>query len=445
MATSTGATTKALITGIAYFDTREVDKRVFDVACEDGFDDLMTIIGGYRPTEQPNYHHFVDEDLFQVLAFDTAGVSGSPGVTLTVTITSTGYARRGLKLKFADGKVGYINSGITTASNKDSFTIKSVDGTNLTAAAGDKVSSMGIVMGEGSDEVDDLTYGATKYFNLVEHLKDKIEITDIQEASKVMVGTGYEAYRQAVNQAQSFKTQISATLIGGVKSVNEYGTASPSIIDKYGNSMQTTGGLDAEINAYGVAGADLAGTFNLTTQDTLCDQLNAVKAPADYIEILPDSAKRKKDTYWKNLGSSGLTSARLNFDGNEKDFNVSKIGHGRYNFQYASLAILNHPQIFNFTGGPAIGKTAYGMPTDKVKVQVGPGGKGGSQYRIGVRYLPNAYAKSNQGTAWIREWYTGANNMAPTSGKEVKTCHISTTQGFEGIGTKQMYHQKVLS
>ena len=445
MATSQGTTTKALITGIAYYDTREINKNVFDVANETGFDDLMTIIGGYKPTEQPNYHHFLDEDLFQVLVFDTGGVTGSPGVTLTVTVTTTGYARRGLKLKFADGKVGYINSAITTASGKDSFTIKSVDGTNLTAAAGDKVSSMGITMGEGSDEVSALSYGLTKYFNFVEHLKDKTEITDIQEASKVEVGTGYEAYRQAINQAQSFKTEISTTLIGGRKSVNEFGTASPSIVDEYGGSMQTTGGMDQEINSYGVAGADLGGTFSLATMDTLCDQLNAVKAPASFMEILPDSAKRLKDTYFKNLASGGVTSVRLNFDGKEVDFNVSKTTHGRFDFQYGSLAILNHPQKFNFSGGPAIGKTAYGMPTDKVKVQVGPGGKGGSQYRIGVRYLPNAYAKSNQGTAWIREWYTGANNQAPTSGKEVKTCHISTTQGFEAIGTRQMYHQKVLS
>src|SRR5690348_2506685 len=101
----TGTTTKQFVTGIAFMDTREINKNIIDVANETGFDDLMQIIEGYKPTEQANYHHFVDEDLFQVLVFDTGGVSGSGTATLTVTITSTGYARRDMKLKFSNGKV----------------------------------------------------------------------------------------------------------------------------------------------------------------------------------------------------------------------------------------------------------------------------------------------------------------------------------------------------
>jgi hypothetical protein len=442
----TGTTTKQFVTGIAFLDTREINKNIIDVANETGFDDLMQIIEGYKPTEQPNYHHFVDEDLFQILVFDTSGVTGSGTATLTVTITTTGYARQDMKLKFSNGKVGKISSAITTASGKDSFTIKSVDGSNLTAVAGDKVVSMGITTGEGSDEVTSMTYGATKYFNLVEHMKDKTEITDIQEMAKIEVGTGYEAYRQAVNQAQSFKTEISATLVGGVKSVNEYGTASPTLTDANGNSTQTTGGLDGEIGAYGVVGAVATnGTYLLSDVDTLLDQLLAVKSPSNYLQLCPDSAKRKSDTMWKNMGSSGITSAKLNFDGKEIDYNVDTVTYGKFSLEYGKLALLDHPQKFNFSGASAIGKTIYGIPKDKVKVQVGPGGQGGVERRVGVRYMPNPYASKNHGTAYVREWYTGANNDAPTSGKEVKTCHISTTQGLEALGTRHIFKQRVLA
>lgn len=443
MSTTTGTTKKALITGIAYYDTREINKNIIDVARETGFDDLMQIIDGYKVTEQPSYHHFVNEDLFQNLVFDTAGVAGSGTPTLTVTITSTGFARRGLKLKFSNGQMGYISSAITTASGKDSFTIKSVNGTNLTAVATDKVSPAGIVTGEGSDEVDALTYGLTKYFNLVEHMKDKTEITDIQEMATVEAGTGYEAYRQAVDQAQSFKSQISATLIGGVKSVNEFGTATPTLVDASGNSMQTTGGMDGEAAAYGVS-ADVAtaGTYAITDVDALCDGLIAVKAPSQYTQLCPDGAKRKSSTMWKNMGSSGVTSSRMVWNGNEIDFNVDQVTHGKFQLEYGKLDILDHPQLFKNT---AISKTIYGFPKDKVKVQVGPGGTGGQLNRIGVRYMANKYASQNQGTAQIREWYTGANNDRPTSGKEVKTAHISTTQGFEGLGFRHAFHQKVLS
>jgi hypothetical protein len=443
--TSAGQTNKRLVTGIAFKDTREINPNIIDVANETGFDDLMMIIEGYKPTIQPNYHHFVNEDIFQVLTFDAGGVSGSGTANLTVTITSTGFAREGLKLKFYNDKVGIINSAITTASTKDAFTITSVDGTNLTAVAGDKVSPMGIVMGEGSDAVTPLSYGQTKYFNLVEHMKDSTEITDIQEASTIETGTGYEAYLQAINQAQSFKTQISWTLLGGVKSISQYGDASPTLVDKYGGTVQTTGGLDGEANAYGIVG-DVAtnGTYALTDIDNLCDAIIAVKGPAGYLQLCPDAAKRKANTMHKNLGSSGVTSSRLEWNGNTMDYNVDSFTYGKFNFDYGKLDLLDHPQLTNFAGASAIGKTIYGIPKDKVKVQAGPSGKGGQENRIGVRYLPNKYANKNQGTAWVREWYTGANNDNPTSAKEVRTCHISTTQGFEGLGFRQVFHQRVL-
>lgn len=444
MPTTQGTTTKKLVSAISFLDTREINPNIIDVANEAGFDDLMQLAGRYKTTEQPNYHHFVNEDLFQQLTIDAAGVAGSGTPVLTITITSTGFARRGLKLKFANGKMGYISSAVTTNAQKDSFTVTSVDGTNLTAVDGNKMNPAGIVMGEGSDEVDALTYGQTKYFNLVEHMKDKTEITDIQNASKVTVGGGFYAYIQAINQAQAFKSQISATLIGGVKSTNEYGTTTPSIVDKDGKPMQTTGGLDAEIIGNGGVADSVSstGTVALTDYDDLLDQLNAVKAPHGYTIFTNDKAKRKSDYMWKNMGSSNIQSVRLNFDGKEIDFNADRVTYGNYELKYAYLKILDHPHLF---GGTTIAKSVYGIPDGRVKVQAGPGGRGGMEPRIGVRYMTNGRAAYNEGTGIIREWYTGALAPTPTSGKEVLTVHYSTTQGLEVLGAKQMFRQIVLS
>ncbi len=446
MSISTGTLNKAFITAITALDTREINKHIIDVAMETGFDDLMRIIEGYKPTEQPNFHHFVNEDLFQVMTIDAGGVSGSGSTTLTVTITNTGYARRGLKVLFADGGVGYINSDITTASTKDSFTIKSVDGVNLTAVAGDKFISMGVVTGEGSGEVTSLKDTLTKYFNLVEHLRDKTVITDMQEMSKVEVGTGYEAYRQALNLAQRFKTEISTTLTAGKKSVNEYGTASPTTVDENGNSQQTTGGWVNEIVAYG-ANCDVSspGTVTLTDQDTLADALLAVKAPSQFMVILGDAAKRKTDYLWKNISGTAITPVKINFDGKEFDVTVDQARWGKFTQEYVNLALLDHPQKFKFTGASLVGKRAYGIPKDRVKVAIGPNGKGGFERRIGVRYMKNPYASKNQGTEYVREWYTGANNDTPTDGTETKTCHVSTTQGVEVLGGRQTFFQRILS
>ena len=51
---------------------------------------------------------------------------------------------------------------------------------------------------------------------------------------------------------------------------------------------------------------------------------------------------------------------------------------------------------------------------------------------------------ANQGTDIVREWYTGGLAANPTSGKEVLTCHISTVQGLEMVGTRQAFKQRVL-
>jgi hypothetical protein len=445
MATTRSITNKALVTGIAYMDTREINPNLIDAYNETGLDDILQLTGRYKKTEQPSYHYFTNEALLQVLVIDAGGVTGSGTATVALVITTTGFARRGGKYKFANGKVGYISTAVVNTAGKDSFSVKSVDGTNLTAVAGDKIASLGITVGEGSDDIQPLNYGQTKYFNLVEHLKDKTQITDIQKGSKIEVGTGYYAYLQAINQAASFKKTISATLIAGVKSVNEYGTASPTIVDENGNSMQTTGGLDGEITAYGVNDAVATpGTVIMADVDDLLDQLNAVNAPSDYLMLSPDSAWRKYDDMTKNLGSSGVTSARLNMDGKEVDYNIKRFSKGRFNLEFGALRLLDDPTLFNFVGASAIGKTIYGFPKDRVKVQAGPGGAGGMEARIGVRYMPNQQVGNGQGTDIVREWYIDALASTPTSAKEVLTCYVSTTQGLEALGVRQMFKQRVL-
>lgn len=445
MAFTRSTTDKKLVTGIAYMDTREINPNLIDVANEGGMDDLMLAVKRYKVTKQPDYHHFVNEDTLQKLTIDAGGVTGSGTATLTVTITTTGFARRGDKLLFKNGKVGMINSAITTASSKDSFTVTSVDGSNLTAAAGDIMVAIGTVVGEKSGKVQSINYGQTKYFNQIETLRDKTEITDIQMNSTVEIGNGYYAYTQSAQQATSFKLRLSATLVAGVKSANTYGTASPTLVDENGNSTQTTGGLVNEIIAYGVNDSvTSAGSVGVTDIDDLLDQLNAVKSPSEYLVMSPDSAWRIYDNHFKNLNSSGVTSGRLNMDGSEVNLNISKFSKGRFTLDFASLRLLDHPQLFNFSGSSDIGKCTYGIPKDKIKVQASDG-TGSMETRIGVRYFPNRFASKNQGTEYVREYYEGGMADTPTNDIQAKICHIIAQQGMECIGSRQMFKQKVLA
>ncbi len=440
MSTTRGTTTKRLVTAIAYMDTREINPSIIDVANESGFDDLMVAIKRYKKTDQGSYHHFVNEDLFQICTIDAGGVAGSGTTTLTVTITGTGFVRRDNLVKMANGKVGQINSAITTASSKDSFTIISVDGSNLTAVAGDKFSVIGLAAGEGSNSVANLNYGQTKYFNLIQTMKEVSKITDIQTAAKVETANSY-AYVQSINKAQALKTQVSTALVAGYKSVNEYGTASPSLTDQNGNSMQTTGGMDQEITTYGVQDSvTTGGTVVMADVDDLCDRLIAVKSPTDYLVLSPDSAWRKYDDMIKGLPSSGASqSVRLNVDGKEINYNVERFTKGKFSYEFTSLGLSDHPQIFNFTGSAGINKNVYGVPKGKVKTQ----GNGGMEPRIGVRYFPNQ--NPGHGTEIIQELYTGGLAPKPTSAEQILQCDWTTHQGLECLGTRQMFKQVVLA
>lgn len=443
MALGQGVIGKKQVTAIAFMDTREINDGLVNIQDDGGFDGLMIAAKRYKPTDQPQYHHFVNENVLEVLVIDTAGVSGSGTPTLTITVNTQGFARRGDKFLLSNLKMGMINSAVTNAASKDSFTLTSVDGTNLTAIAGDKLSPAGLVVGEKSLEVTALTYGQTKYYNQIEILADKVAMTDVQMKSRVEIGDKYYMYTQAAAQARSFKLKLSASLWGGVKSVNQYGTSSPSLLDKDGNSVQTTGGVYNEVTTYGVAGSVATpGTVISADIDTLCDSLLAVKAPNEYLNITPDKSWRKYDDYFKNLGSSGITSARLTVDGNEIDLNVSKFQKGKFMFEFAGLGLLDHPEVYNFVGGSAIGKSIVGFPKDKIKVE-GSTGASSMEPRVGIRYMPNPKADLNQGTEYVQEFESGGLAKSPTSAEQVLNLHWLSRQGAEVQGAKVMFTQRV--
>lgn len=446
MSISRSQTNKRLVSAIASLDDREINPNIIDVANDDaGFDDLMMVLKRYKVTTEPFYENFVNDDVQQVIVFDSGGVAGSGTATLTVTITTTGFVKQGDKILFANDKVGMINSAITTGSSKDSFTITSVDGSNLTAVAADKVTVLATVVGERSSGTDILSYGLTKYFNQYETMRDGISLSDVQMNSKVTVGDGYYTFYQAQQQARQFKLRMSATFLAGVKSVNQYGTATPTLTDKDGNSVQTTGGVNSEVVTYGINDTVATpGTVLMTDLGDLLDQILAVKGPKNYVMLTPDKAWRKYDDLFKSLGSSAtIASARLNMDSTEVNYNVSKVTYGTFMLQIANLKLLDHPQQFGFTGSSTIGKSIYGIPNDKVKVQ-NAGGQGSEEVRIGIRYAPNPGPK-NQGTEYIQETHTGglAPGGATSEVQELKVSFIAR-QGVEVLGAKQLFKHRVL-
>jgi len=437
---------KQYVTSTALLDERDIRPEIVDNENTMDWASLMVFAGLKEECKVSKYYQWEDEPNHKVLVIDTGGVTGSPGTSLDITTTTgtAGWARKNMVLKFNDDKVGVITSAITPSGGKDTFTVTSTDGTNLTAAAGQKIIDLGTSAGEGSAGVDNIVYKPTSDFNLLTRLRTVDRITDVQKqtfiTAKAPDGTMLIASYEKYKKAKAFQLDISCALFGQRKSAKEYGDASP-LVDGQGKPTQFTGGIDQEISTKGIASNFTTnGTYVLADLDNECDAITAQKGPRDYFKVGPNKAIRTISTFAKNLGSSGVTGARLNFNSNEItafNYNVSKISHGGFEFEYGMLPMFDHTEKFG-AGVGTIGKSIYGIPKDKVQT-VG----NGIMPRVRMRYMKHGIKSA--GNAWIAEWEEGAMADVATNDKAELTVHWLCNFGNEIHGGKHFSKQRALA
>jgi len=445
-----GTTNKRLVSAIQYLDKRSINKGVVDEANDAAFLGTLNTYGRKAtvPSNQWNYKHFVNSDLLKTFVVDA--VTGSGTATLAITLTpagGTGFVRTGYKLRTAAGKVVIVTSAITTASSKDSFTAKSVDGSNVTLAAAGVMSYAGLTVGEKSKKVDNLFYDQTAYENFIEAFREIDVMTDVQSAAEVETqaqdGSMLYNYVQYIQKAQLFKLGIDAAFIGGVKSGTQFSDGTPALTNTDGDAIQTTNGLDAYTTSRGVDDSVATlGTLLLTDYDDLFDRITAVKGPSEYMSMGSNKVLNKNADLFGNLGGNGLASVQFLLDAKKPqdfDLNVQQFTRGRFTLQFMRMPIFDHPNLYNYTGAGSISKALYGMPKDSVKTTTG------IQPRVQVRYM-KPQVKNSMGNETTAEWYTGAlAPNGPTNDEMVSECHWVSYQGLECLGTKQFFKHTVLA
>lgn len=445
---SQGFTNRQYISAISFLDQREILPYVSDIHNDADLTDILWLANRYKVTSMPNYHNFVNEGLYTQI--DTAGAtvtgSGTATVNSKATAATSGFIRRGELVLFPDLKVGIVTAVTYNATTGDTFTVRSIDGTNLTHTAGQKLAPFSNAVGERSTAPDNRRYGLTKYLNKVQKFRERNSITDVQNVSAVEVkyeGKEYIVYKDLFEKAIKHRADVNAAFVGGVMSNLSYEDASPAFTDPInGGNLQTTGGLDWYIRTQGGVADQVAtlGTVVLADMEDFNSQMVAAKAPRNFFQMCSNNVAVKFDNMWKALGSSGqMQSAQLMVDGKSLDFTVSTVTYGNFTYDRVYLPILDHPDLFSQTD---IVKSAYYVPKDKVKVH---GNGGGMQPRIQVRYQ-RAQVKNNLGTEIYNEWHDGA--LAPTGpigGEMVWTTHWETTQGLEMLGVQHCAKQRVLS
>jgi hypothetical protein len=440
MALTQGTLNKQFVSAIAFLDQREINPNLIDQARDKEFTDIMKLVGRYKPTKVPIYNYFVNNDVFQIATISSVSSGdGTAAVTVVLTSGTSGFARPGDLMRSSNanmvGQVGYVKT-VTQASAGDTLVIWSVNNTPLYATALDTITFFSGAYGEGSSNPPSIKYPQIRYINQVQIFREYDSITDIQKVSRVetiVKGQPYYAVYQHIQKLISLQGQISAAMIAGQQSVTLFSDTNPYLTDSAGNAVQTTMGLDQYTTTYGASTAvATTGTLVIGDLNNMLDAFLANKAPMEQMGFVGSKARRPWDTYFKNLGSSGVTSVRLIIDGKETNMEVDRVEYGDFDLKLIHLPILNHPQLMPYSVMPDIVGSIYFVPMDKVQV-VG----GGMEPRLQIRYLEKPHLGGNSfSNGIITETVTGMLAPYPTSSTSVLNADWWTNQGLEALGVK---------
>lgn len=453
MAVSQGTMNVAYVSAIDYLNQREIDKRVYDVARDRSFVDIMKLVNRYEPitTGQPNYHNFINQDAFETATISAVTSTGLAQITFAVTVGS-GYPRVGDLIKTSNannvGKVARIQT-VSLASGIATLTVRSVAGnaSPFYATVGDVISvAGGNAYAEGSGAPTSRRYSLTKYFNLTQIFKEADDITDMEKVAKIEVNFNGQPYMLAYQTAQKLvylRGVISAACLGGVQSSTQYGDVNPFLTDAAGLPVQTTGGLDWYTTTYGINDSVASlGTFATADMSEIIDNWIAAKAPLEQMAFHGNKPKRQFDIWAKNLGSSGVTSVRMNLDGRDADFEVDSLSYSGAHVEFVYLPIIDQPKLFGPTVTPDINGSFYWTPKD----QIGTVG-GGLAPRIRMRYTPTPFSGSSangSSDGMIHEWRTGAMAEIPTNSTMALHTDWYTSQGLECLGVQHFQKYRVV-
>lgn len=451
MAATTGNITKAYVSALdPILDTREINKLITDVYNESELSDILGLANKKMPTKQPVYYTFYDDPIIKSITVTSNTGTGTVQVTPALNAATSGYTRVGDLILFTDNIVGLVTA-VTSSSGIDTLTIKSVSGANITLGATDTLAIFSRAQGENSYSPQNLRYGLTRQTNKYQIFRETSRITDVQNASTVEVefqGQPKYFFKDQWEKTVKMKSDINAAFIAGDMSVTSYSDTTPFLTDSnaaptnyVGNSgngpVQTTRGLNKYVDLYGTALVNgTLGVYQKANLDDLVATFIAVRAQKKQLAISSSIAKTTIDTYFKSLGSSGVTSVRLIIGGKEADLEVDHVKYGGFDLNYAVMPMMDHP-VTLATG--TINKQIYYIPYDgKVKVE-----GGGSDDQIRVRYVPR---QGMYGNDMIDEIHSGAfSPVNPNGAGAFIGIDWETKQGLEILGATQLVKQRVLA
>jgi len=449
MAVTQGTVIKSFVSAVDFLDQRDIDPNIYDQSRDRAFTDIMKIVNRYKPATMFYYHNFVNNDVYEVGTISAVTSTGLAQIQFTINVADT-FPRVGDLIMTSNAnnvaKQGRIQA-VTFGSGTATITARSVGGnaSPLYATIGDKVAFSSNAFAEKSDAPTNRRYGLTKYYNNIQIFREVDEISDVQKVAKIEVNVGGDYHilpYQIVQKYTKLQGDISVQMLAGTQSTTLFNDTNPFLADpSSGLPIQTTGGLDWYVTTYGISDQSaVLGTFGFTELDDICDNFIANKAPTDQMVFMGSRAYAVLSKFLKNLGSSGVTSVRLNIDGRTLDFEVEQLKYRGYTFDFVHVPIFDHPQLFSSTLRADVNGSLYFVPKDQVDTV-----DNGRQPRMQIRYTPSPFAGANgSSNGIVKEWRTGALAEVPTSSVTQLHTDWYTAQGLECLAVKHFQKYRVV-
>jgi len=449
MPVTQGTVIKSFVSAVDFLDQRDIDPNIYDQSRDRAFTDIMKIVNRYKPATMFYYHNFVNNDVYEVGTISAVTSTGLAQIQFTINTAST-FPRVGDLIMTSNannvGKQGRVQA-VTFGSGTCTLTVRSVGGNSspLYATIGDSVAFSSNAFAEKSDAPTNRRYGLTKYYNNIQIFREVDEISDVQKVAKIEVNVGGDYHilpYQTVQKYTKLQGDISVQMLAGSQSTTLFNDTNPFLADpSSGLPIQTTGGLDWYVTTYGISdSAAVLGTFGFTELDEICDNFIANKAPTDQMVFMGSRAYAVLSKFLKNLGSSGVTSVRLNIDGRTLDFEVEQLKYRGYTFDFVHVPIFDHPQLFSSTLRADVNGSLYFVPKDQVDTV-----DNGRQPRMQIRYTPSPFAGANgSSNGIVKEWRTGALAEVPTSSVTQLHTDWYTAQGLECLAVKHFQKYRVV-
>lgn len=434
------AVSKSYVSSVSFLDQREILNKLLNVTNEDlSFLDIMELMGRSVETAVPQYHTFVNQELYGgALTTKASGAytatDGANAGTLELSAASdVDHVRPGDLIQLSTGVIAYvksINSAYTI------LTITKVSDALYTSAATElnsiKLVAFSNAAGEGSNSPKARRTKPVKQSNQVQIFKEKYVITDIQNASKIEFDFKGQPYYFLKGQHEAltrFRGDIAFSMMFGDASTALFSDASSALVDAEGNPIQTTKGLRSSIVDGGISQTtDTSGSVDNDDMEELTRTLNQKRAPREYMIFTGTSGEVAFDNYLNSLGNTDLSSnARFSIDGRDIDLGVDKFRMYGRSYAKKYLPMLDHSQVVNFTGSAGFQHEAYFVPQDTIKAA----GSGESMDRMRVRYMAG-----NGTDLKYREIMLGGLAPTPTDERSVLECHYESVQGLEVLGVE---------